>query len=87
MTIHSEDTRWTLSLAKSRLSEVVRRAQSEPQVITRNGIPSVVVVSWQEWQRKMERKSSLATFLVDSPLVDSDLELGRFSDEPDDLSL
>ncbi|TKB62765.1 MAG: type II toxin-antitoxin system prevent-host-death family antitoxin, partial [Mesorhizobium sp.] len=40
-----EGTNWTVAGAKARLSEVIERAQSSPQTITRNGKPSVVVVS------------------------------------------
>jgi prevent-host-death family protein len=40
---------WTLAVAKARLSEVVDRAQAGPQTITRNGKPSAVIVSVEEW--------------------------------------
>lgn len=78
---------WSVALAKARLSEVLERAQSEPQTITRNGRPSVVVVSAEEWQRKTERKGSLAEFLLASPLRGADLDLERQSDDPRDVSL
>ncbi|MFG1404212.1 type II toxin-antitoxin system Phd/YefM family antitoxin [Xanthobacter sediminis] len=82
-----ESTNWTVARAKARLSEVIERAQSSPQVITRNGKPSVVVVSAEEWQRKTERKGTLAQFLLDSPLRSADLDLERVRDEPRDLLL
>jgi prevent-host-death family protein len=69
----SKDTNWTVAGAKARLSEVVERAQYAPQTITRNGKPSVVVVSAEEWQRKTARKGTLAEFLLDSPLRSADL--------------
>lgn len=87
MSAQSQDTNWTVALAKAKLSEVIQRAQSEPQTITRNGQPSVVVVSAEEWQRKTERKGTLAEFLIDSPLRGTDLDLDRLRDEPRDLSL
>lgn len=59
-----EDTNWTVAGAKARLSEVIERARAAPQTITRNGRPSVVVVSAEEWQRKMVRKGTLADFLI-----------------------
>ena len=43
---------WTLAVAKARLSEVVDRAQAGPQTITRNGKPSAVIVSAEEWARQ-----------------------------------
>jgi prevent-host-death family protein len=78
---------WTVANAKARLSELIERAQSEPQMITRNGTPSVVMVSVEEWARKSERKGSLATFLMDSPLAGSELVDERQGDGPRDLTL
>ena len=80
-------TKWTVAGAKARLSEVIERAQSAPQTITRNGKPSVVVVSADEWQRKIARKGTLAEFLLESPLRGTDLDLERLRDEPRDLPL
>jgi prevent-host-death family protein len=82
-----DDTNWTVAGAKARLSEVIERAQSSPQTITRNGKPSVVVVSAEEWQRKTARKGTLAEFLLASPLRGADLNLERQRDEPRDLPL
>lgn len=78
---------WSLANAKARLSEVVDRAQHRPQTITRNGKPSVVVVSVEEWERKTSRKGSLADFLLASPLRGSDIDLERIRDQPRDLDL
>lgn len=85
--VPKEDTNWTVAGAKARLSEVIERAQSSPQTITRNGKPSVVVVSAEEWQRKTARKGTLAEFLLESPLRGADLNLERQRDEPRDLPL
>lgn len=82
-----EDANWTVAGAKARLSEVIERAQSAPQTITRNGKPSVVVVSAEEWQRKTVRKGTLAEFLMDSPLRSAELDLERQRDEPRNLQL
>jgi len=78
---------WTLALAKARLSEVVDRAQAGPQTITRNGKPSAVIVSAEEWARKTVRKGTLAEFLLASPLRGADLELERLRDTPRDDTL
>jgi prevent-host-death family protein len=82
-----DDKSWTVANAKAKLSEVIERAQSVPQTITRNGKPSVVVVSAEEWQRKTARKGSLAEFLMESPLRGTDLDVERQRDEPRDLPL
>src|SRR5882757_4584668 len=78
---------WTLAGAKARLSEVVDRAQAGPQTITRNGKPSAVIVSAEEWARKTVRKGTLAEFLLASPLHGADLELERQRDAPRDVKL
>ncbi|MBN9984384.1 type II toxin-antitoxin system prevent-host-death family antitoxin [Rhizobium laguerreae] len=82
-----EDKSWTVASAKAKLSEVIERAQVTPQTIMRNGKPSVVVVSAEEWQRKTARKGNLAEFLMQSPLRGADLDLERQLDEPHDLQL
>src|SRR5271165_5858295 len=76
---------WGVAEAKARLSEVIDRAQGEPQVITRNGKPSAIVVSVEEWARKTTRKGTLAEFLLNSPLRGAELDLERLRDEPRDL--
>ena len=78
---------WTVADAKARLSEVIERAQGEPQVITRNGKPSAIVVSVEEWARKAARKGTLAEFLLNSPLRGAEVDLERLRDEPRDLGL
>ena len=78
---------WTVAGAKAKLSEVMERAQLAPQTITRNGKPSVVVVSADEWQKKTARRGSLAEFLLASPLRGADLDIERQGDEPRDLFL
>jgi len=83
---HDEQS-WTVAKAKAKLSEVIDRAQSTPQTITRHGKPSVVVVSAEEWQRKSARKGTLAEFLMESPLRSAELDFERQRDEPRDLPL
>lgn len=78
------DDTWTLATAKARLSEVIDRAQTGPQVITRHGKPNAVIVSAEEWARKTARKGTLAEFLLASPLRGADLELERVHDTPRD---
>ncbi len=71
MTIHT----WQLQHAKNRLSEVVDRAvQDGPQVITRRGVETVVVVAVSDYRKLARPKQSLVDFLRASPLADLDLE-------------
>ena len=78
---------WTLAVAKARLSEVIERAQTDPQTITRHGRPSAVIVSAEEWARKIARKGSLAEFLLSSPLRGSGIDLERDISQPRDIEL
>lgn len=78
---------WTLASAKAKLSEVVERAQHNPQMITRNGKPSAVIVSADEWARKTARRGSLAEFLLASPLRGAELDLTRVEDGARDIDL
>ena len=78
---------WTVADAKARLSEVIERAQTDPQIITRHGKPSAVVVSAEEWARKTQRKGTLAEFLLASPMRGADLDLEPVRDPPRDLDL
>jgi prevent-host-death family protein len=77
---------WTVADAKARLSEVIARAVSDsPQVITRNGRRTVVVVSVEEWERKNRRQGNLAEFFAASPLRESGLVIERLKDLPPDV--
>ena len=69
---------WSLQDAKNRFSELVERARKEgPQEVTRNGQEAVVVVSAEEWRAIREQSSTLADFLLSSPLAGSRLEFER----------
>jgi prevent-host-death family protein len=77
---------WSLASAKAR-SEVVDHAQAGLQTITRNGKPTAVIVSVEEWARKTARRGTLAEFLLTSPLRGADVELERPRDLPRDVKL
>src|SRR5262249_26436253 len=69
---------WTLADAKAHLSEGVESAlKNGPQVITRHGRETVVVVAAEEWKRRARRQGTLADFFAASPLRDSGLEAER----------
>jgi prevent-host-death family protein len=69
---------WSVAEAKAKLSEVIERALSEgPQPITRRGRRTVVVVSAEEWERRLKRTGSLADFFSESPLRGSKLKVER----------
>lgn len=76
---------WSVAQAKAQLSEVIDRATVEgPQVITRHGKATVMVVSTEEWERKTTRRGTLADFFAASPLGGSGLVIERLTDGPRD---
>jgi prevent-host-death family protein len=86
--METRETRWTVADAKARLSEVIERAvNSGPQVITRHGRETVVVVSSMEWQRRTRRDGNLAEFLARSPLRGSGLKIEARRGRPRPIKL
>ena len=79
---------WTVAEAKAKFSKVIECALSEgPQIITRNGHTTAVVVGADEWQRKTQRVGNLAEFFAASPLRDSGLKIRRLKKRPRKLNL
>jgi len=50
--------RWSIAAAKAELSNVVRRAQREPQVLENRGEPVAVLVGIEEYRRTSEREAT-----------------------------
>jgi len=68
--------KWIIAEAKAKFSEVVDCARSRgPQTVTRNGVPAVVIVAAEEWQRKTRRVGNMAEFFANSPLRGSGLQI------------
>lgn len=64
---------WQMQEAKARLSEVVKRAQSEgPQDITMHGRSVAVVLSREAFEQLAGNEDSLVEFMQKSPLYDLD---------------
>jgi prevent-host-death family protein len=79
---------WPLQDAKNKFSEVVNDAlRRGPQVITRRGVQTAVVISYTEYQRLQKPQTDLVTFFQTSPLVELDLDLRRDDSLPRDVSL
>ena len=79
---------WQLQHAKNKLSELVDRAVEEgPQVITRRGVETAVVVSVTDYRRMATPKQSLVDFLRTSPLAGVDLDLERDLDPGREIEL
>jgi len=71
-------TRWQLQVAKNRLSEVVDEAIAHgPQVITRRGKDTAVVLSIEEYRKLNVPNTRVSEFFRNSPLCGADLDLSR----------
>lgn len=69
---------WQIQDAKNKLSEVITRALTQgPQVITKHGEKTVVVVSYAEYEKLRKSQGKLSDFFRQSPLAGVDLDLSR----------
>ena len=70
--------RWQLQEAKNRFSELVDRALAEgPQVVTRRGTETVVILSVREYEKLARRDEDLVGFFQASPMRGVELDLER----------
>lgn len=63
---------WQMQEAKARMSELVKRAQTQPQDITLHGKSVAVVISRETFDRLSHTQSSLVDFMRRSPLYGAD---------------
>ncbi len=69
---------WQLQEAKNKLSEVVEEALARgPQVITRRGVETAVVLGYADYRRMVLDRQKLSDFFRESPLAGVDLDLKR----------
>ena len=78
----SSPPRWSLQDAKNKLSALVdEAARGTPQIVTRRGVETAVVISYGEYQRiEAQRRidsPSLADYLLDIPSAGDDWEIER----------
>jgi prevent-host-death family protein len=80
---------WQLQEAKNKFSEVVEEALSHgPQVITKRGVETVIILSYTEYRALLAKQQTLSSFFRQSALVNADLDLSRDqSDLRDTISL
>lgn len=68
--------------AKNRLSELIAAAGGgEPQIITKNGVETAVLISYEDYRKLTAKKESFVDFMLNSPLRESDIDLTRSKDE------
>jgi prevent-host-death family protein len=79
---------WAIKDARANFSALVDKATTEgPQIVTRNGKKTVVIVSVEEWERRNRRRGDLVEFFANSPLREEDIVIDRERDYPRDIEL
>jgi antitoxin Phd len=79
---------WQLQTAKNQFSQVVNQAiLNGPQIITRRGEKTAIVLSIKEYKRLGKPKKNLAEFLHSSPLHGVKLDLTRNKDYSREIDL
>jgi prevent-host-death family protein len=72
---------WQLQDAKNRFSEIVNKALRDgPQVVTRRGKKTVVIMSVEQYQSLVRPKENIVDFFQESPLRGEDPDLMRKKD-------
>lgn len=71
---------WQLQEAKSKLSEVIKEAAHDPQVITVHGVKKAVVLSFEDYKKITRPACSLVEFFQKSPLAKINIEFSRDKD-------
>lgn len=71
---------WQLQEAKNKFSKLVEAAISNgPQIVTKHGIESVVVLSKKEYADLSKKKKPLIDILKSAPTVDLDVSRSKES--------
>jgi len=74
---------WQIQEAKNKFSEVVEEAVKHgPQIITKRGVETAIVLSYAEYRKVMLNQKNLSDFFRESPLAKVDLDLRRDKSSP-----
>ena len=77
---------WQLQEAKSKFSKLVDQAMElGPQIVTKRGVDSVVILSVKEYKKIKKQKNSLVSFFRNATHVDLDIERSKDTGRPIDL--
>jgi prevent-host-death family protein len=68
---------WQLGQAKAQLTQLIKEAKSEPQIISRHGVNEIVVLDLKKYQELVSKNENIMSFFHNSPLCDVDIELDR----------
>ena len=79
---------WQLQEAKAKFSEVVKEAvEHGPQIITKHGVETVLLISVKDYRKVNQNKIKLSTFFKESPLKNIEADFSRKKDLPRDVEL
>jgi len=79
---------WQLQEAKNKFSNLVDKARQDgPQVVTKHGKESVVIIAIEDYQKLNKPTSDLISFFKKSPLSDINLDLTRDKSSSRDIEL
>ena len=79
---------WQLQEAKNKFSNLVDKARRDgPQVVTKHGKESVVIIAIEDYQKLNKPTSDLISFFKKSPLSDINLDLTRDKSSSRDIEL
>jgi len=74
---------WQIQEAKNKFSEVVDEAiKHGPQIITKRGVETVIVLSYAEYRKGMLSRKKLSDFFRESPLAKVNIDLRRDQSGP-----
>jgi prevent-host-death family protein len=68
---------WQLQEAKAKLTQLIKNAALEPQVISRHGIESAIVMSREKYEELTMSNENIVSFLKSSPLCEVELDMKR----------
>jgi prevent-host-death family protein len=79
---------WQLQEAKNKFSNLVEKAHHDgPQIVTKHGKESVVIIAVEDFQKLSKPKSDLVSFFKNSPLSGINLDLKRDKSPSRDIEL
>jgi antitoxin Phd len=79
---------WQLQEAKNKFSNLVDKARHDgPQVVTKHGKESVVIIAIEDYQKLNKPTSDLISFFKKSPLSEINLDLTRDKSASRDIEL
>ncbi len=79
---------WQLQDAKNKFSSLVDKAKSSgPQIVTKHGEETVVVLSISEYKKLVKPKMDIIKFFQKSPLSYIDIDLERKKELPREITL